>query len=226
MATRAPRIENLRLILLVSTAITVVIGTLTIALGCYSLEHEGVDVVDEHLGDTLIVGVIITVTSIFAFYGVFRDLIFAIQAYAIYLIFASCVMTVTTGILFGFMGRLKKQAQKDLRKLFGDIAGNEDEIDELQSDYECCGLTGPNWWTTDIPSSCCADTGACTIAKSFEESCKDVVQDLVSLIALLTGGMFISIVVFSLFNAAVAFLLLKAHNERPIIRGYGGAITT
>ncbi|XP_052756294.1 leukocyte surface antigen CD53-like [Galleria mellonella] len=127
------------------------------------------------------IGVIILLVSVLGFYGAISEGFYYIAAYVILLI---VVLIFEMSIVIASYG-LKNNAVSEIRTTMEEtrqLYGSRKEItvlwDELQMNYECCGVTGRHdWISNQIPVSCChIDYGTvspfeCGLANAYSTGC-------------------------------------------------------
>ncbi|CAH1714669.1 unnamed protein product [Aphis gossypii] len=124
-----------------------------------------------------------------------------ITMYAMFLL-AFFLLEVAVGVfLYVNRGQVESITRKSLTTVFDDYSNKSEShafVDEIQHDFSCCGVDGPNYWTENnaaaIPHSCCRDDGGqgttCSKAQAWQDGCLQKSIDLVKS----TSGMLFKII--------------------------------
>ncbi|KPJ07930.1 CD63 antigen [Papilio machaon] len=148
-------------------------------------------------GFVIATGVIIILTSVLGFYGAVSENFYFIAAYVVLLLTTLVFEIVMTVVAFG----LKNDAVSEIRApMIQSVQFYETRRDiaklwdDLQMEFECCGVAGRHDWARDrIPVSCChIDYGTvspfvCTTANSYLVGCASVLGEWLSYYAYVIG---------------------------------------
>jgi CD63 antigen len=189
----------------------VVCGIVLIAIGAIILvnENKGIESFTDFSvgGFAIAVGVIIFLIAFFGCCGAIKENSCLLTSYAVILIVLLILQIVLGALAFVAIknddGELDKQVNTVVNKVFEDYVKdntNEDKkkvIDEIQKDFECCGVNGPRDWDTaglDVPDSCYED-GDRQISKRFTVGCANKFKDVITSSIKVIGGVAIGFAV-------------------------------
>ncbi|XP_025206552.1 CD63 antigen-like [Melanaphis sacchari] len=161
----------------------------------------------------IIIGGAVFIVSFFGCCGAIRESHCMITMYAMFLL-AFFLLEVAIGVfLYVNRGQVESITRKSLTTVFDDYSNKTESrafVDEIQSDFHCCGVDGPNYWTernaAAIPHTCCLNDGGqgttCSKAQAWQDGCLqksiDLVKDksgmLFKIIMVIAGGELIGII--------------------------------
>jgi len=132
----------------------------------------------------IIIGGAVFIVSFFGCCGAIRESHCMITMYAMFLL-AFFLLEVAVGVfLYINRGQAEEITRKSLTTVFNDYsASNKTDsralVDEIQHDFHCCGVNGPNDWTEKnaaaLPHSCCREDGGqgttCSKTQAWQDGC-------------------------------------------------------
>lgn len=86
-------------------------------------------------------------------------------------------------IVLSFMNDAITVSRNEITKTFNEGEAAKEDIDNIQRAYECCGLSGTNFFADKdgfLPNTCCADErNDCHIARSHKVGCSEKVASVI-----------------------------------------------
>ncbi|CAH1374753.1 hypothetical protein MTP99_016074 [Tenebrio molitor] len=203
----------------------VVCGIVLIAIGAIILvnENKGIESFTDFSvgGFAIAVGVIIFLIAFFGCCGAIKENSCLLTSYAVILIVLLILQIVLGALAFVAIknddGELNKQVTTAVKKVFDDYVKdttNEDKrkvVDEIQKDFECCGVNSPAYWDStgvNTPDSCYEDGDR---SKKFTVGCADKFIDVITSNIKVIGGVAIGFAVVELVGAIFACMVRNRH---------------
>ncbi|KAJ3642823.1 hypothetical protein Zmor_025576 [Zophobas morio] len=198
----------------------VVCGIALIAVGAIILvnENKGLDSFTDFSvgGFAIAVGVIIFLIAFFGCCGAIKQNSCMLTTYAVILIVLFILQIVLGALAFVAIRNddeeLDKAVLKVVQEVFDDYKStptNDKEkiIDEIQQDFECCGVNGTAYWGTDLLDSCYegASKGNTLYTVGCAAAFRDIIMDNIKII----GGVAIGFAVVELVGAIFACMVRK-----------------
>ncbi|RVE54768.1 hypothetical protein evm_000535 [Chilo suppressalis] len=139
---------------------------------------------------------------------------------AVVLIFEVALVTVSYG-LWNNVATLIRTPMTQTRLLYGERIEVNAAWDRLQTEFECCGVSGRHDWRVgEVPVSCChIDYGTvspfyCTQANAYTTGCGRALGDWLSFNAYSMAVTSLVVICFQIFNTAAAcWLAYRLKND-------------
>ncbi|XP_073983916.1 CD63 antigen-like [Rhodnius prolixus] len=173
----------------------------------------------------IVLGASVFIIAFFGCCGAIRDDSCMLTTYGV-ILSAILLVQVAIGILaFVYRGKFASNFEKEIEKTFDDYKNPEDmaTINEIQKAVECCGLNGPDFWSSSkLPPSCCglSDlTATCDRNHTFIDGCEPKIKTLIKQSFKLLGIIALSIAGIELICVIFAFCL-SSSIKREQLRAY------
>ncbi|CAH2990887.1 unnamed protein product [Chilo suppressalis] len=169
-------------------------------------------------------GTIIILSSALGFYAAISQDFHYVAGYvvvsAVVLIFEVALVTVSYG-LWNNVATLIRTPMTQTRLLYGERIEVNAAWDRLQTEFECCGVSGRHDWRVgEVPVSCChIDYGTvspfyCTQANAYTTGCGRALGDWLSFNAYSMAVTSLVVICFQIFNTAAAcWLAYRLKND-------------
>lgn len=135
----------------------------------------------------IILGSVVFVIAFFGCCGAIRESHCLTMTYASFMLILIIGQIVIAAITFAFAGDIATAMTKAFDRIFHEqnLNVNRELVDTIQTNLECCGLTGPHDWNTisqPVPPSCCAQgTADCNQNNAFRLGCTAALEDWVDM---------------------------------------------
>lgn len=154
------------------------------------------------------------VTIIIAVIGCIGTVLESQQLIIKYAFSMFCFIIAENLLASGTFDEYSRRVRYTVTETFANLEVNREKIDNMQREWQCCGIDGPKFWIVK-PSSCCNTSVAtlCTLLMAHQEGCLtkyELPSTITNLVAYLVLGL-AGIKVFG-FTFAV-FLLQIIRNE-------------
>lgn len=132
----------------------------------------------------LIFGLIIFLVSLIGSFSVIKDSETGLIIFGIALGALIILKIIVAIIVLSFMNDAIAVSRREIKKTFDAGEDAHKEIDSIQRAYECCGLTGTDFWANSeggyLPPTCCADEREdCNINRAFPVGCSEKVASVI-----------------------------------------------
>uniref|UniRef100_A0A1L8DJJ6 Tetraspanin n=1 Tax=Nyssomyia neivai TaxID=330878 RepID=A0A1L8DJJ6_9DIPT len=131
----------------------------------------------------IILGSVIFVISFFGCCGAIRESHCLTMTYATFMLILVIGQIVIAAITFAFAGDISTAMTKAFERIFAEqhLDVNQELVNTVQSQLECCGVAGPGDWNPNpVPSSCCAPgVATCTYQNAWRTGCRSALEDWV-----------------------------------------------
>lgn len=172
----------------------------------------------------IVIGALVFLIAFFGCCGAIREDTCMLTTYGV-ILSAILLVQVAIGIMaFVYRGKFEDGFNKGIDQTFEDYKNPDAKaiIDELQRNVKCCGLNGPNFWTTPpFPASCCDPDFAekCDRTHAYNDGCEPKIRDLIKHSFKLLGIIALGIAAVELICVIFAFCL-SSSIKREELRAY------
>ncbi|KAJ9576359.1 hypothetical protein L9F63_006771, partial [Diploptera punctata] len=193
-----------------------------------AISYANIDEINHALKDVNIQGspialiVVGSIVFIIAFYGccgAIRESHCMIITFAIFLI-VILIIEIAIGVV-AFVNRdgYDEVITKNVEEMFGNYTKNDEyktQVDSIQKSLECCGVNGPDYWTSStFPTSCCVKPeGNCIYSKDpnvvFQAGCKAKLKEFLLNIGVFLGALAIAVGVIEIIGVVFALCLASS----------------
>ncbi|KAK6166602.1 hypothetical protein SNE40_023255 [Patella caerulea] len=166
----------------------------------------------------IIVGVIIFGIAFFGCCGAVKENYCLVMTFAV-LLSIIFILEIAGGIAgFVLKDQLDKEVKEVLNKKIEDYKKNDtaaiQAFDELQKEFECCGVMDKNDWKGNIPNSCCPEdtliNNKCPPTKVYEEGCDAKFISWIQDKILIIGGIGIGLAFVQIVGICFSCCLARA----------------
>ncbi|XP_063710073.1 CD63 antigen-like [Culicoides brevitarsis] len=156
----------------------------------------------------IIFGFIIFLVAAIGSFSVIRDSEKGLIVFGIALGALIILKIIVAIIVLAFINDAVAVSKNEIAKTFNQGEAGRDEIDNIQRSYECCGLTGTNFFVDSegyLPKTCCSDEGNdCHVNRSYKIGCSEKVASVIE-----GMGTTIGLVLFGIAFFEIAGLILS-----------------
>ncbi|XP_052741977.1 23 kDa integral membrane protein [Bicyclus anynana] len=180
----------------------------------------------------IVVGCVFTAIFFCGYCGAFCRNKCLLSTYAAITILLATATVVFTVFIFKGVDNLKETTEDALNNTLAD-PNNREALNWIEATLGCCGTTGPEFYNSSIPISCCPSTmqnvqniqqdglnltllsnstsgdltGLCPITEAYQEGCVDVFIAFLAKILKVTGQVLIWIIIIEYVAAFLAIFL-------------------
>lgn len=204
-------------------------GLLLVVLGALSLHATApLSQIGNQLGSSAIVllvaGIVIFVIAFYGCCGAVRESHCMLVTFAVLLLVIIVVQVVACVLAFVFSSQAHDEVAQGINKLFENARQGDDKlageaVDYFQKNLQCCGTNGPAFWgITVLRPSCCGGQTGCTLVTSYQDGCKQKIEEFLVKNGKIVGGVAIGVAVVELlgvwFSLGLAGAIKKAERSR------------
>ncbi|CAK9798106.1 CD63 antigen [Anthophora plagiata] len=222
-------IGMIKYLLYIFNFIFAVCGLAILAIGVVA--HLRLLRVNEQLGTgvtftsvtVIVVGTIIFVVSFLGCCGAIRESHCTIITFASLLLFMLLIQVAVAVYTFVVIKNVNNHnfLTENYEKVFNEYSKGDktdpavEFIDFVQSDMQCCGVITPDDFMkrgNPIPWSCCGKqpNETCSLSEAYKDGCVQKLEDVISLVENVLGGIAIGVVVVELIGITFALYLANS----------------
>jgi len=159
------------IVLMVINSITVLVGVLVIVCGVMGICKQGK--LDDYTGGVdieficygvLVTGVVILIVGLIGWYAGFSGNLTIAKTYVVLIIIITLLQLAFCVVEYLKRGSISMEVEGYMNETFNGTVYTDlppmqqDVVDLIQTNLECCGLESFNDWTGPLPASCCSNS--------------------------------------------------------------------